>query len=107
MKGIGDLMKQAQQFQEKMEKIQAELAEARVEGTAGGGMVKAVANGKQEIIELTINKEVVNPEDVQMLQDLILSALAQAREKAAALSSEKMAALTRGIKIPGLSGMGF
>jgi hypothetical protein len=107
MKGIGDLMKQAQQFQQKMEKIQAELSEMRVEGTAGGGVVKVTANGKQEILELTINKEVVNPDDIQMLQDLILAALAQAREKAAALSSEKMAALTGGIKIPGLPGMGF
>jgi hypothetical protein len=107
MKGMGDLMKQAQQFQQKMEKIQAELSEMRVEGTAGGGVVKVTANGKQEILELTINKEVVNPDDIQMLQDLILAALAQAREKAAALSSEKMAALTGGIKIPGLPGMGF
>jgi DNA-binding YbaB/EbfC family protein len=107
MKGIGDLMKQAQQFQEKMEKIQAELAEARVEGTAGGGVVRVTANGKQEILELKIEKEVVNPDDVEMLQDLILSALAQAREKASALSSEKMAALTGGLKIPGLSGFGI
>ncbi len=107
MKGFGDLMKQAQQFQEKMETIQAELAEARVEGSAGGGMVKAVANGKQEIVELKIEKEVVNPDDVGMLQDLILSALAQAREKASALAQEKMAALTGGLKIPGLPGFGM
>ena len=101
------MMKQAKQFQEKMEKIQSELAEARVEGTAGGGVVRVIANGKQEIIELKIEKEVVNPDDVAMLQDLILAALAQAREKASALSSEKMAALTGGLKIPGLSGLGF
>ncbi len=107
MKGIGDLMKQARQFQEKMEKIQAELAQMRVEGSAGGGVVRVIANGKQEIIELKIEKEVVNPDDVQMLQDLILSALAQAREKAAALASEKMAGLTGGLKIPGLSGLGL
>ena len=107
MKGFGDLAKQAQQFQEKMEKIQAELAEARVEGTAGGGMVRAVANGKQEIVELKIEREVVNPDEVAMLEDLILAALAQAREKAAALASEKMAALTGGLKIPGLPGLGM
>lgn len=107
MKGFGDLMKQAQQFQEKLAKIQTELAEIRVEGSAGGGMVKAVANGKQEIVELKIEKEVVNPEDVEMLQDLILAALGQAREKAAALASEKMAALTGGLKIPGLPGFGL
>lgn len=105
MKGFGNMMKQAQQFQQKMEKIQAELAETRVEGTAGGGVVRVIANGKQEILGLKIEKEVVNPEEVEMLQDLILAALAQAREKASALSSEKMAALTGGLKIPGLSGI--
>ena len=107
MTSFGDLMKQAQQFQEKMEKIQAELAEVRVEGTAGGGMVKAIASGKQEILELKIEKEVVNPDEVEMLQDLILSALAQAREKAAALAQEKMSALTGGFKIPGMPGFGM
>ncbi len=106
MKGFGDIFKQAQQFQEKLEKIQAELGQARVEGTAGGGMIRVVANGKQEIVELKIEKEVVNPEEVDMLQDLILAALAQAREKAAALAQEKMTALTGGLKIPGLPGFG-
>ena len=107
MKGFGDVFKQAQQFQEKLEKIQAELEQARVEGTAGGGMVRVIGNGKQEIVELKIEKEVVIPEEVEMLQDLILSALAQARERAAALAQEKMAALTGGLKIPGLPGFGI
>ena len=107
LKGFGDLMKQAQHFQEKLGKIQAELAEARVEGSAGGGMVKAVANGKQEILELKIEKEVVNPDDVEMLQDLILSALTQARENAAALAREKMAVITGGLNIPGFPGLGM
>ncbi len=107
MKGFGDIFKQAQQFQEKLEKIQSELEQARVEGTAGGGMVRVIANGKQEIVELKIEKEVVNPEEVAMLEDLILAALAQAREKAAALAQEKMAALTGGLKIPGLPGFGM
>lgn len=106
MKGFGDIFKQAQQFQEKLEKIQAELAEARVEGSSGGGMVRAIANGKQEIVELKIEKEVVDPGEVGMLQDLILAALAQAREKAAALAQEKMSTLTGGLKIPGLPGFG-
>ena len=61
MKGLGDIFKQAQQFQEKLGKIQAELEQARVEGTAGGGMVRVIANGKQEIVELKIEREVVNP----------------------------------------------
>jgi len=107
MTGFGDLFKQAQQFQEKLEKIQAELREVRVEGTAGGGMVRVVANGKQEIMELKIEKEVVNPDEVAMLEDLILAALEQAREKSAALAQERMLALTGGLKIPGLPGLGM
>ncbi|MCI0405124.1 MAG: YbaB/EbfC family nucleoid-associated protein [candidate division Zixibacteria bacterium] len=107
MKGFGDIFKQAQQFQEKLERIQTELGETRVEGTAGGGMVRVIANGKQEIVELKIEREAVNPEEVEMLQDLILAALAQAREKAAASAQEKMAALTGGLKIPGLPGFGM
>jgi DNA-binding YbaB/EbfC family protein len=107
MKGFGDILKQAQQFQGKLEKIQAELEQVRVEGTAGGGMVRVIANGKQEIVELKIEKEVVNPDEVEMLQDLVLAALAQARGKAAALAAEKMAALTGGLKIPGLPGFGM
>jgi hypothetical protein len=70
-------------------------------------MVRVIANGKQEIIELKIEREVVNPEEVEMLQDLILAALAQAREKASALQQEKMMALTGGLKIPGLAGLGM
>jgi len=107
MKGFGDVFKQAQQFQEKLGKIQAELEQVRVEGTAGGGMVRVIANGKQEIVELKIEREVVNPDEVEMLQDLIIAALAQAREKAAALAAEKMVALTGGLKIPGLPGFGM
>jgi len=107
MKGFGDIFKQAQQFQEKLQNIQSELEQARVEGSSGGGMVRVIANGKQEIIELKIEKEVVNPEDVEMLQDLIIAALAQTREKASALQQEKMAALTGGLKIPGLPGLGM
>ena len=107
MTGFGDIFKQAQQFQEKLGKIQAELKQARVEGTAGGGMVRVIANGKQEVVELKIEKEVVNPDEVEMLQDLILAALAQAREKASALAQEKMLALTGGLKIPGLPGFGM
>ena len=107
MKGFGDIFKQAQQFQEKLQNIQSELEQTRVEGSSGGGMVRVIANGKQEIIELKIEKEVVNPGDVEMLQDLIIAALAQAREKASALQQEKMAALTGGLKIPGLPGFGM
>jgi hypothetical protein len=102
-KGMGDMMKQVAKMQKKFEEIQGELEQKTVEGSAGGGMVKAVANGKQEIVSITIDKEVVDPEDVEMLQDLVLSAVNQAREKAAELQAESMAALTGGLNIPGLN----
>ena len=101
-KGFGDMMKQMQKMQEKFEQIQKELEEKRVEGTAGGGMVRVVANGRQEILEIKIDKEVVNPDDVEMLEDLILAAVNQAKEKAQQLQMEDVAKLTGGLKIPGL-----
>jgi DNA-binding YbaB/EbfC family protein len=101
-KGLGDMMKQMQKIQAKMEEIQKELENKRVEGTSGGGMVKVVANGKQEILEIKIDPEVVNPSDVEMLEDLIVAAVNQAREKAQQLQMDDMAKLTGGLKIPGL-----
>ena len=101
-KGMGDMMKQVAKMQKKMEEVQNELAAKEVEGSAGGGMVKVKANGKQEILSIKIEKEVVNPDDVEMLEDLILSAVNQAREKAAELQSQSMSALTGGLNIPGL-----
>ncbi len=100
---MGNMMKQVQQMQLKMEKIQAELEEAEVEGTSGGGMVKVVANGKQDVVSITIDPEVVDPEDVEMLQDLIVAAVSQAREKAQELQAERMSAVTGGMNIPGLN----
>jgi DNA-binding YbaB/EbfC family protein len=101
-KGIGNMMKQVQKMQARMMEIQEQLAEERVEGTAGGGMVKAVANGKQEIVEITIDKEVVDPDDIEMLQDLIVAAVNQAQKAAAELAAEKMAEVTGGLNIPGM-----
>jgi len=101
--GLGNMMKQIQQMQAKMEEIQAKLAETEVEGTAGGGMVKAVVNGKQELLEIKIDPEVVDPEDVDMLQDLIVAAVNQARTKAQELQNEQMSALTGGLNIPGMN----
>jgi DNA-binding YbaB/EbfC family protein len=101
--GVGNMMKQVQQMQAKMEKIQAELEQTEVEGTAGGGMVKVTANGKQDIVSITIDPEVVDPDDVEMLQDLILAAVSQARAKAQELQTEKMASLTGGLNIPGMN----
>ena len=101
-KGFGDMMKQVQKMQAKMEEVQKELENKRVEGTSGGGMVKVIANGKQEILEIKIDPEVVNKEDVEMLEDLVLAAVNQAREKSVEIQNDEMAKLTGGLKIPGM-----
>ena len=101
--GLGNMMKQVQQMQAKMAEMQAELEKTEVEGTAGGGMVKVVANGKHEIISVNIDAEVVDPEDVEMLQDLIIAAVNQAHEKVQELQSEQMSGITGGMNIPGLN----
>ena len=102
MKGMGKMMKQAQQLQAKMMKMQEELAERTVEGTAGGGMIKAVANGKQQIVSITIEEEVVDPEDVEMLQDLVLAAVNDALNRSQEMVSGEMSKLTGGMNIPGM-----
>jgi len=101
--GLGNMMKQFQKMQAKMEEMQKKLEEARVEGSAGGGMVQVVANGKQDILEIKIDPEVVDPEDVEMLQDLIVAAINQARQKAQEMQSEQMSAITGGISLPGMN----
>lgn len=102
MAKFGDMMKQAQVLQEKLARLQEEAGKRTVEATSGGGMVTVVANGKQEIISIKIDPEVVNPNEVEMLQDLILAAVNEARRKAQELMTEQMKALTGGIQIPGL-----
>jgi len=102
MKGMGNMMKQAQQLQSKMLKMQEEMAAKTVETSAGGGMVKVVANGKQQILSLQIEKEVVDPEDVEMLQDLILSAVNDALTKSQEMVAAEMSKLTGGLNIPGI-----
>ncbi len=102
MKGMGNMMKQAQKLQSKMLKLQDELAEKTVETTAGGGMIKVVANGRQQIVSMTIDKEVVDPEDVEMLQDLILAAVNDALTKAQDMVSGEMSKLTGGFNLPGM-----
>jgi DNA-binding YbaB/EbfC family protein len=101
--GLGDMMKQFQKMQARMEEIQAELEQTEVEGTSGGGMVKVTANGKQDILGIIIDKEVVNPDDIEMLQDLIVAAVNQARQKAAELQNERMGELTGGLNLPGMN----
>jgi hypothetical protein len=102
MTKFGDMMRQAQALQEKLARLQEEAGKKTVEATAGGGMVTVVANGKQEIVSIKIDPEVVNPTEVEMLQDLILAAVNEARRKAQELMAEQMKALTGGIQIPGL-----
>jgi len=104
VKGLGNLMKQAQKFQEKLAQVQEELETIEVEGSSGGGMVTVTANGKQEIVQIKIDPEVVNPDDVEMLEDLILAAVNQARERAQEVSEEKMRDATGGM-LPGMDGM--
>ena len=103
MKGMGNMMKQAQQLQSKMMKMQEELGERTVESASGGGMVKVVANGKQQIASIQIEKEVVDPEDVEMLQDLIMAAVNDALTKSQEMVSSEMGKLTGGMNIPGLT----
>jgi DNA-binding YbaB/EbfC family protein len=102
MKGMGNMMKQAQKLQAKMAKLQEELGEKTVEATSGGGMVKVVANGKQQIVSINIEKEVVDPDDVDMLQDLITAAINDALAKSQEMVSSEMGKLTGGLNIPGL-----
>ena len=102
MKGMGNMMKQAQKLQAKMLRMQEELADKTVEATAGGGMIKAVANGRQQILSIHIEKEVVDPDDVEMLQDLILAAVNDALAKSQEMVSGEMSKLTGGLKIPGM-----
>ncbi|GAB4246935.1 MULTISPECIES: YbaB/EbfC family nucleoid-associated protein [Deferrisoma] len=103
-KGLGNLMRQAQEMQRRMAKIQEELAEKTVEAAAGGGMVRCVVNGKQEILSLTIDPEVVNPDDVEMLQDLVVAAVSEAIKKSQEMVAEEMGKVAGGLglNLPGL-----
>jgi len=99
---LDNIMKQAQKMQKQMMEIQEELANRTVEATVGGGVVTVVANGQQQIISIKIDPEVVDPGDVEMLQDLILAAVNEAYRKAQELMTSEMNKLTGGMKIPGL-----
>lgn len=108
MKGIpnvGQLMKQAQEFQAKIAKVQEEMAEKTVEASAGGGMVTVVVNGKQEILSIHIEKEVIDPEDKEMLQDLVLAAVNDGIAKAKEMVNEEMGKITKGLNIPNIPGL--
>jgi len=103
MKGMQNMMKQAQQLQSKMLKLQEELAEKTIDASSGGGMVKVTANGRQQILSIQIEKEVVDPDDIEMLQDLVLAAVNDALAKAQEMVSSEMGKLTGGLNIPGLT----
>ena len=96
------LMKQMEKLQRDMEEAQRQLGDMRVEATAGGGVVTAVANGSGDVLELRISPEAVDPNDVEMLQDLVLAAVREALEKSRKAQEDKMGGLTGGLGIPGL-----
>ncbi len=103
MKGIGDLFKQAQDLQERLQRVQAEAAERTVDASAGGGMVKATVNGRLELVSLHIEPSVLQGGDVEMLQDLVIAAVNQAVRGAQQQMADEMSKLTGGLKLPGLS----
>jgi len=102
VKGFGNIMKEAQKLQQQMEALQAEVGKKKVQATAGGGMVTVEANGKQEILAIKIDREVINPEDAQMLEDLVLAACNEALRQSREMVQAEMGKLTAGLKIPGL-----
>lgn len=102
MAGLGDLMKQAQRLKAEMERIQAEAATKTVEGSAGGGMVSVIANGKGELLSVRIDPAAVREEDLDMLQDLITAAVNDALRKARELLAQDVSRLTGGFGLPGL-----
>lgn len=102
MKNMNSMMKQAQKLQKKMLQTQADLATKTIEASSGGGMVKVIANGAQKIESIVLEKEVVDPEDIEMLQDLILAAINDALNKSQEMVSSEMGKLTGGLNIPGL-----
>ncbi len=102
MKNLTQMMKQAQKLQSKMLEMQAELGNRTVSAQAGGGMVEATVNGRQELVSLRIDKEVATPDDVDMLQDLILAAVNEALNRAREMMAQEMSKLTGGLQIPGM-----
>jgi len=102
VQNFGNLMKQAKKMQEQIGQLQQELEMKTIEAQAGGGMVRVVVDGKFKIVSIKIEKEVVNPEDIEMLQDLISAAVNEGIRKAQEMASEEMAKITGGLGIPGM-----
>lgn len=105
MPNMGQIMKQAQQIQSKMAKLQEDLGDRTVESSSGGGMVTVIANGRQEILSLEIDREVIDPDETEMLQDLIIAAVNDALSRARDMMNEEMGKLTKGMNIPGMPGL--
>jgi len=101
-KGFGNILKQAQEMHSRIAQLQEEMAGKTVEASSGGGMVNVLMNGKQEILSVRIDPEVVNKEDIEMLQDLIAAAVNEAIRKSQEMMAEEMKKLTGGLNIPGL-----
>jgi DNA-binding YbaB/EbfC family protein len=102
VKGMGNLMKEAQKLHAQLAAVQEEVGKKKVDATAGGGMVTVEVNGKQEIVSIKIDREVINPEDADMLQDLVLAACNEALRKSKEMVQQELGKLTGGFKIPGL-----
>ncbi|MGZ8428978.1 MAG: YbaB/EbfC family nucleoid-associated protein [Candidatus Deferrimicrobiaceae bacterium] len=102
MKDMQGILRQAQQMQERLAKLQEELAGKTVEASAGGGMVTVVVNGRQEVVSVRIEKEVVSPEDVELLQDLVAGAMNEAISRSRKMMADEMAKITGGMNLPGL-----
>jgi len=100
--GLGNMMKQVQKMAEDTQKLEEELAQMKIEASSGGGMVTAVCNGKGEILDIKIDPQVVDPNDVEMLQDLVISAVREVSEKAAETKSARLQEITGGISLPGI-----
>lgn len=100
--GMADLQRMAQQMQQNMARVQSELEAAQVDGSSGGGVVSATVTGKGELVTITIDPSAVDPADVEMLQDLVVAAVNDALRASRELAEEKMAAVTGGLKIPGM-----
>lgn len=100
---FGNIVKQAKKIQEKMAKLQEELALRTVEASAGGGMVTVVVNGRNELLSIRIERDVVNPEDLEMLQDLILAAVNEGMRKSQEMMATEMSKITGGLNIPGMA----
>ena len=107
MKGMGGMMKQIQKMQAEMERVQNELGNKTIDSESGGGIVKVVANGKKEIVKIEIGQEVINPDDKEMLEDLVVAAVNKALEAAGKMAEEELASVTKGMIPPGMNIPGF